>query len=127
MHLSNAKHPILIDQPEDNLDNRTVYDDLHEFIKMKKVERQIIMVTHNANLVVSSDAEEVIVANQSGEQVNRDNRTLNFEYISGALENSFEDSSAEGVLYKIGIKEHVCDILEGGEDAFRHRQEKYSL
>lgn len=127
MHLSNAKHPILLDQPEDNLDNRTVFKELNDFVKKKKVERQIIMVTHNANLVVSTDAEEIIVANQDGQQVGRDNKEFKFEYISGALENSFENSSEQGILYQKGIKEHVCEILEGGEEAFKKRQEKYAF
>lgn len=50
LHLSNSSHPILIDQPEDNLDNRTIYDQLNEFIRTRKVKRQIIMVTHNARV-----------------------------------------------------------------------------
>jgi predicted ATP-dependent endonuclease of OLD family len=127
LHISNASHPILIDQPEDNLDNRTIYDELKQFIKNKKVKRQIIIVTHNANLVVSTDAENIIVANQSGQQVGKDKREFVFEYVSGALENTFIDTSQQGILYKHGIKEHVCDILEGGRDAFQKREQKYGF
>ncbi|MFW8177592.1 hypothetical protein, partial [Klebsiella pneumoniae] len=61
LHLSNSRHPILIDQPEDNLDNRTIYSQLNDFVRLRKADRQIIMVTHNANLVVGTDAECVIV------------------------------------------------------------------
>lgn len=127
LHLSNSKHPILIDQPEDNLDNRTIYKELNEFIKNKKIERQIIIVTHNANLVVSTDAESVIVANQDGQEIGRDNKEYKFEYITGALECTFENKEKNGVLYKKGIKQHVCEILEGGKDAFKKREERYGF
>ncbi len=130
LHISNATHPILIDQPEDNLDNRTISNELRQFIANKKLMRQIIMVTHDANLVVLTDAENVIVSNQSGQQANRDNRAYRFEYVAGSLENSFrlpEDQATQGVLYACGIREHVCDILEGGETAFKKREEKYGF
>lgn len=127
LHLSNSKHPILIDQPEDNLDNRTIYTELNEFIKYKKIDRQIIIVTHNANLVVLTDAEQVIVANQSGQQASRDNAKFRFEYVTGSLECTFIDKSKNGILFQKGIKEHVCEILEGGKDAFEKREEKYGF
>ena len=64
--LAESTCPILIDQPEDDLDNRSIFDELIHFIKEKKVHRQIITVTHNANIVLGGDAELVIVANQCG-------------------------------------------------------------
>ncbi|MFI8743090.1 TrlF family AAA-like ATPase [Stutzerimonas zhaodongensis] len=127
LHLSNASHPILIDQPEDNLDNRTIYDQLNDFIRDRKKKRQIIMVTHNANLVVAADAECVIVANQDGQQRCFENEKFKFEYCSGSLENSFEDSNKIGILKKQGIRQHVCQILEGGILAFKERELKYGL
>ena len=127
LQFSSAEFPVLIDQPEDNLDNRTVYKELKDFIIKKKKERQIIMVTHNANLVVPTDAEEIIVANQAGENGKTENLEYRFEYISGALENSFLNPNAKGILYQKGIKEHVCEILEGGEEAFRQRNIKYKI
>ena len=90
INLSNEEWPILLDQPDDDLDSRTVYDDLVEFLKKKKVQRQIIIITHNPNLVVGADAEEVIVANQSGQEIGRENKRYRFEYVSGAIENTFE-------------------------------------
>lgn len=125
--LSNAESPIILDQPEDDLDNRSVYTDLVTFIKDKKKERQIIIATHNPNLVVGADAEEVVVANQSGQDIGRDNARYRFEYVSGALEDSFRDEPAVGVLNKMGIRQHVCDVLEGGEEAFQKREQKYDL
>ena len=85
------------------------------------------MVTHNPNLVVSTDAECVIVANQSGQTQGKDNKHFQFEYVSGALEHSFVSPEETGILYKKGIREHVCEVLEGGEEAFKMRQRKYSF
>ena len=127
LHLSNAEDPILIDQPEDNLDNRTIYNQLNQFVKDKKGQRQIIFVTHNANLVVATDAENVLVANQSGQDQGKDNREFPFEYVSGGLECTFRDPSASGILYQMGAREHVCDILEGGREAFEKREKKYGF
>ena len=124
---SNAKHPILLDQPEDNLDNRTIFSELRAALRLKKVDRQIIIVTHDPNLVVAADAEEVVVANQNGQREAADNALFQFEYATGALENSFSAPDAIGVLAQKGIREHVCELLEGGEEAFRSRQRKYCL
>lgn len=129
LHISNATHPILMDQPEDNLDNRTISNELRKFVKAKKLARQMIMVTHDANLVVLTDAENVIVSNQAGEQADRENAEFRFEYVTGALEHTFRqpENQAPGVLFSCGIREHVCDILEGGEEAFRKREQRYGF
>jgi hypothetical protein len=127
LHLSNSTHPILIDQPEDNLDNRTIYEQLNNYIRQRKIKRQIIMVTHNANLVVSADAESIIVANQSGQVAGVDDNVFKFEYVSGSIENSFTDSNQNGILNQKGIREHICEILEGGVIAFQEREIKYGL
>lgn len=127
LELSSSENPILIDQPEDNLDNRTIYDLLCKMIKNKKKARQIIIVTHNANLVVNTDAENIIVANQEGQDPATEamKNGTQFEYINGPIELSFRHEKSSGVLTKIGIKQHVCDILEGGKEAFRLRERKY--
>ena len=77
--------------------------------------------------MVSADAEEVIVANQEGENSGKENKEFQFEYVTGALENSYIDERQKGILYKKGIKEHVCEILEGGEEAFKKRKKKYQI
>lgn len=125
IHLSSEKYPILIDQPEDNLDNRTISCELKNFILDKKKERQIIMVTHNPNLTVLADSDEIIVANQSGKD-GKGNKECRFEYVSGPLELSFRNED-ESVLFSRGIKEHVCEILEGGKEAFKQRENKYGF
>lgn len=126
IHLSSEKYPILIDQPEDNLDNRTISHELKNFILNKKRDRQIIMVTHNPNLTVLADSDEIIVANQSGKD-GKGNRKYRFEYVSGPLELSFRKEGEEAILYNRGIKEHVCEILEGGKEAFKQRENKYGF
>jgi len=122
-----SKYPILLDQPEDDWDNRSLYGQLRKFIKEKKKERQIIIVTHNPNLVVGTDSEQVIVANQNGNST--PNSDYKFEYCSGALENTGARIQDEkiSILNRQGIKEHVCDILEGGEIAFKKREQKYGI
>lgn len=123
--------PILIDQPEDDLDNRSIFEQLIPFIKKKKAVRQIIVVTHNANIVVGADAEEVIIANQNGaDSPNKD--SIHFSYRSGSIENDgplLKETGVveDGILAKQGIQQHICDILEGGEKAFEKRKNKYNL
>lgn len=127
LSLSKSDYPILIDQPEDNLDNRTVYKELNDYVRDCKKRRQIIMVTHNANLAVNTDAENIIVANQAGED-NKENKEYKFEYVNGSLEcTSPYDSEEQGILYQQGIREHVCEILEGGTIAFKNRERKYHI
>ncbi len=128
LQISSAEYPILIDQPEDNLDNRTIYELLCRIIKEKKKERQIIIVSHNANLVVATDTENVIVANQLGQSTNESSSGLRFEYVNGSLEHTKKmDTQNPNVLHQQGIKEHVCDILEGGNRAFKQREKKYAI
>lgn len=127
LEFSNKKCPILIDQPEDSLDNRAIYQELVEYIKAKKKERQIILVTHNSNVVVSADAENVIIANQEGSN-SHNKGNYKFQYINGPLEWTEKYNPAkEIILESQGIREHVCDILEGGKIAFEKRELKYGF
>jgi len=99
--------PIIIDQPEENLDNQTIFKVLVKCIKAAKQRRQVIMVTHNPNLAVVCDAEQIICAS-------RDKATNTFNYVSGAIESPI-------------IKARVVEILEGTEPAFKNRKQKYGL
>ena len=128
--LADSECPILIDQPEDDLDNRSIFEQLIPFIKRKKSNRQIIVVTHNANIVVGADAEQVIVANQDG--VDSENKLRRFEYRSGSIENDYpiyksDGTFDDGILNRQGIQQHICDILEGGIKAFEKRKNKYRI
>jgi len=114
--------PLIIDQPEENLDNLSVCNDLIAFFRDRKLYRQIIVVTHNPNLVVNTDAEQVIVANYDGR------RTPRLEYTAGSLEDQAKKIPAvEIVELEDGIIEQVCAILEGGERAFENRKKKYQI
>ena len=95
--------PIIFDQPEDDLDNEFIMQNLISLFKELKQYRQVIIVTHNANLVVNADAEQVIVASNIDGELN---------YVSGSLENQL-------------INSKICQILEGGELAFEKRRRKY--
>lgn len=100
--------PLVIDQPEENLDPKSVFDELvHLFIEAK-AHRQVIMVTHNANLVINTDADQIIIA-ESGPHPH--GALPPITYTSGGLENA-------------EIRKLVCDILEGGEGAFQERSRR---
>lgn len=125
--LSKSKSPLLIDQPEDNLDNRSISTDLVNYIRNKKNERQIILVTHNPNIVVNADAENIIVADQRG-QDNNSTCPFQFNYINGAIESTnSKDLSITDTLNSMGIREHITEIVEGGEEAFMKRERKYNF
>jgi ABC-type Mn2+/Zn2+ transport system ATPase subunit len=114
--------PLIIDQPEENLDNLSVYKDLINYFRERKQYRQIIMVTHNPNLVVNTDAEQIIVANYNGK------RTPRLAYTSGSLEDQAKQIPNTPVEdLEDGIIEQVCNILEGGERAFEKRKKKYQI
>ena len=130
IELADSDCPILIDQPEDDLDNRSIYNLLIDFIKKKKVNRQIIVVTHNANIVLGADADEVIVANQDG--IDSAKKEYRFEYRSGSIENNSPVYTSNGkidrgILNEKGIQQHICGILEGGKIAFEQRKNKYHI
>ena len=107
--------PLIIDQPDENLDNESIYKLLTAYFKDAKKRRQIILITHNPNLVVNGDSEQVIVASATVAP----NGFPHIKYVSGSLENT--DGTENG------IREQVCRILEGGSDAFRKRERRYAL
>ena len=71
------------------------------------------------------DSEEVIVANQNGKNTPNDN--YKFEYVTGAIEQCEKIGGGIGILPQFSIQEHICDILEGGQEAFRLREQKYRI
>ncbi|ENQ4671543.1 TPA: DNA repair protein [Vibrio cholerae] len=103
--------PFVFDQPEDDLDNEFIMAQLVPLFRKIKKYRQVIIVTHNANLVVNTDAEQVIVADNQGE---------NIRYRAGSVEDgNVKDNS--------GIRADICNILEGGSYAFEKRERKYGI
>lgn len=127
LDFSDKDCPILIDQPEDDLDNRAIFIDLVQYLKRKKKIRQIIVATHNSNIVVGADSEEIIAANQHGlKNFNREGKK--FQYVTGSLENTIKKNpEISEILESQGMREHICEILEGGNKAFKMRERKYSL
>jgi ABC-type lipoprotein export system ATPase subunit len=103
--------PLIIDQPEENLDPKSINDELVQRFRKTKMRRQIIIVSHNANLVVNADADQVIVA-RCGQHKQGELPKISYE--SGSLENPV-------------IRRHVIDILEGGEPAFRERARRLRI
>ena len=104
--LSQSDSPVLLDQPEDDLDNRLVYELVVQRMKLCKEQRQIIVVTHNANIPVNGDAEYI---------VSMDSQTLNVSVRnSGTIDNPI-------------IRKEICDVMEGTEYAFEMRAKKYHL
>ena len=101
--LSEGDHPLIIDQPEENLDNKFIYEFLVDAFKKAKEKRQIIIATHNANLVVNTDAEQIVIAEFQENKIS---------YKSGAIENET-------------IRNGITTLLEGGEEAFKKREAKY--
>jgi len=95
---------LILDQPEEDLDNRFIYEDVVNILRGLKGKRQIICATHNANIPVIGDSELIVVLDKQEEQCKLINR---------------------GSIDKPGIKEDVKRIMEGGEEAFRKRAEKY--
>jgi ABC-type cobalamin/Fe3+-siderophores transport system ATPase subunit len=95
--------PLLIDQPEEHLDNRYIFDELVPAFRSAKKKRQIIIATHNANLAVNTDAEQIIIAEPDG-------GVLRYKH---------------GTIEDLAIREKITQILEGGESAFKKREEKY--
>lgn len=107
--------PLIVDQPDENLDNESVYNLLTTYFKKAKTRRQIILITHNPNLVVNGDSEQVIVASCE----RRQNGIPHITYHSGSLEDIAPGDR--------GIRQQVCRILEGGSDAFLKRERRYSI
>lgn len=102
-------YPVLLDQPEDDLDARAIAKQIVNFLKTQKEKRQVIIASHNANLVIVGDSEEVLVAEKSGRQ-----QSPNFRYKTGSIENE-------------NINREIIDVLEGGRDALKKRRDKLNI
>jgi energy-coupling factor transporter ATP-binding protein EcfA2 len=105
IYLAQGDKPIIIDSHDDHLDNEFIMDELVKAIRQAKVYRQVILVSNNGNVVINSDAEQIIIAN-------RDDTSIS--YTSGSIEHPT-------------IRDRAVKVLEGGSDAFRRRQQKYRL
>ncbi len=101
--LLDSDNPLIVDQPEDNLDNRFIFEAVVESIRKVKTRRQLIFVTHNPNIPVLGDAERVFVLDSDGTKARKAN---------------------EGTVDE--VKPDIVTLLEGGEDAFKARKSRYA-
>ena len=101
--LARRDSPLLIDQPEDNLDNHFIYETVVDAIRRLKMERQLVFITHNANIPVLGEAELIVVLNSDGSR--------------GYVEKTGDLDECRG---------EIIDLLEGGEEAFELRRQRYA-
>jgi len=104
--LSQGIVPLILDQPEDDLDNRLVYELVVDRLRQAKEHRQIIVVTHNANIPVNGDAEYILSMDSESKKLKL--------LCSGSVEQSV-------------IKKEICDVMEGSEQAFEMRLKRYRM
>ncbi len=100
--LVHGSEPLLLDQPEDDLDNALVSELVVEQLRKNKIRRQLLVVTHNANIVVNADAELVLNMDFNG-QINL---------------------ASSGGLQEVSVRKAICNVMEGGEIAFRQRYKR---
>jgi ABC-type lipoprotein export system ATPase subunit len=101
-----GSEPLVLDQPEDDLDNRLIYELIVQGIRESKVKRQVIVVTHNPNIVVNGDAEKVIeMSFRRGQCV----------------------VAERGSLQSLNIRKAVCRVMEGGVEAFKKRYQRIAI
>ncbi len=101
--LSYGNEPLVLDQPEDDLDNHLIYDLIVTQLREIKQKRQVLVVTHNANIVVNGDAENVIVLDVSSGQT---------------------QIVIQGGLQEPSIRDEICRVMEGGKEAFDQRYKR---
>jgi energy-coupling factor transporter ATP-binding protein EcfA2 len=101
--LARRDSPLIIDQPEDNLDNHFIYETVVDAVKRLKRQRQMIFITHNANIPVLADADLVIVLNSDGR--------IGYIEKSGSVDD---------------CRDEIIDLLEGGKQAFELRRKRYA-
>lgn len=106
--LNNGKNVLIIDQPEDDLDNSLIYSLIVSSIRKMKMHRQIIIVTHNPNIPVLGDAEGIIILERDAK---------------GKV--SLRKMKKAGCIEEKVIRDGICEIMEGGTEAFHKREEKY--
>jgi hypothetical protein len=103
--LAGGSGPLVIDQPEDDIDNKVIYDEIVTDIRREKVKRQLIMATHQANIPVLGDAEKILVLKSDGQH--------------GSLR-------TQGCIENREVTGYVLRILEGGREAIMRRYQKYA-
>lgn len=106
--LLESSNPLLIDQPEDDIDQRFIFNDIVQKLRKEKERRQFIIATHNANIPVLGDAELICV-------------------LSADAEHGYLEEGHYGSIDDKNLKKPVEEILEGGREAFQLRRDKYGF
>lgn len=116
----NSSKILIIDQPEDDLDNETIFGKIVSRLRTIKLNRQVIIVTHNANLAITSDSDKIIIC---------ENNDRNFDFICDSMESrtkyryhSINKPESEDTILNL-----ACDILEGGKKAIKRRINKVGI
>jgi len=104
--LSYGEEPLILDQPEDDLDNHLIYELIVTQLRQVKRHRQIVVVTHNPNIVVNGDAELVVALVARGGETQKE---------------------CEGSLQEESVRDTICDVMEGGREAFDQRYRRIAL
>lgn len=108
LQLDRKNTPLIIDQPEDNLDNESIFSVLANCIRDAKKHRQVVLVTHNPNLAVGADAEQIVYVKLEKSE------NYKFSYETGSIENPV-------------LNRRIVDVLEGSQPAFVKRRLKYGI
>lgn len=103
---ADSSTPLIIDQPEDNLDGEFIYQSVVPVLRRAKERRQVIVVTHNANIAVLGDAEQIVVFRASNEK--------------GVI-------VSRGSIDEAETREFACALLEGSREAFQRRARIYGV
>ena len=110
--LQESEAPLVVDQPEDDLDNRFITESVVPIMRREKQQRQFVFSTHNANIPVLGDAEQIFGLDASGE-AEEGQAKINRNHM--------------GSIDSLPVRELVEEILEGGKDAFEMRRSKYGF
>lgn len=105
IYLAQGTNPIVIDSHDEHLDNEFIMDELVEALREAKRYRQVVLASNNGNVVINSDAEQIVVAQRENGEIS---------YLAGSIENPV-------------IRERALQVLEGGLTAFQRRQAKYGI
>ncbi len=103
---SDGNNPLIIDQPEDNLDGEFIYSSFVPVLRRAKERRQIVIVTHNANIAVLGDAEQIVILKAHGDAA---------------------VITARGSIDHTETRDNACSILEGARAAFQRRAKIYGI
>lgn len=111
--LLESPYPLILDQPEDDLDNRFIYDEIVQILRRERGKRQMLIATHNPNIPVAGDAEQIFALMAEEEHEGKGDLRCRIQ--------------AQGFIDARKVADQVVSILDGGKEAFERRKEKYGF